>query len=159
VAKKKISLHKGLWREEVATAAEETLISGGYKPPQAGDAMSDGTIFAGISPDTDKPMYAAAADAPQRMTFKEGKIFAAAFDAHGRKDWRVPSQRELEVLFHNRVAIGGFDSSTDSYPGSCYWSADVYADMPDSAAHAQRFSNGECAGHPNLDTFWVRCVR
>jgi Protein of unknown function (DUF1566) len=156
---KKIRLHKGLSREEIAAVAENTLTSRGVKAPEPGDTMPDGTIFVGISPDTRKSMYAAASDAPKRMTFAQAKGYAAALDAHGHKDWRVPSKGELEVLFNNRAAIGGFDSSTDSYPGSWYWSADVFVEMSDQAAYAQRFSTGECPAHPNLDTFWVRCVR
>src|SRR3954453_23306138 len=35
--------------------------------PQPGDRMQDGTIFAGVSPDTNKPMFTTPADAPLTM--------------------------------------------------------------------------------------------
>ena len=73
--------------------------------------MPDGTVLAGISPDTNKPMYATPADASLTMTFNEAQEYAAKLDAHGHKDWRVPTKAELNVLFNNRAAIGGFNVS------------------------------------------------
>ena len=90
--------------------------------PKIGDKMPDGTVFAGISPDTNKPMYATPADASLTMKFNEAQEYAAKLDAHGHKDWRVPTKAELNVLFNNRAAIGGFNV-TGSYPAGWYWSA------------------------------------
>ena len=53
--------------------------------PKIGDRMPDGTIFAGISPDTNKPMYATPADASLTMTFNNAQKFAAKLDAHGHQ--------------------------------------------------------------------------
>jgi hypothetical protein len=99
--------------------------------------MPDGTIFAGISPDTSKPMYATPADAPLTMKFNEAKGYAAKLEAHGHKDWRVPTKAELNVLFNNRAAIGGFNVS-GSYPAGWYWSSSPFI----WAAWGQRFSDG-----------------
>ena len=123
--------------------------------PKIGDKMPDGTVFAGISPDTNKPMYVTPADASLTMTFNEAKEYAARLDAHGHKDWHVPTKAELNVLFNNRAAIGGFDIS-GSLPAGWYWSA-----SPDTRWYAwgQRFSDG-CQG--NLSKGYhsaVRCVR
>jgi hypothetical protein len=74
-----------------------------------GDRMPDGTVFAGISPDTDKPMYVTPADAPLSYRFKEAKEYASKLGAHGHQDWRVPTTSELNELFNNRAAIGGFN--------------------------------------------------
>jgi len=106
--------------------------------PKIGDKMPDGTVFAGISPDTNKPMYVTPADASLTMTFNEAKEYAARLDAHGHKDWHVPTKAELNVLFNNRAAIGGFDIS-GSLPAGWYWSA-----SPDGTwgAWCQRFSDG-----------------
>jgi len=87
-----------------------------------GDKMPDGTVYAGISPDTNKPMYAPPADAPFTCTFNEARLYAAATPAHGHHDWRVPTKGELNVLFNNRAAIGGFNE-TGSYPAGWYWSS------------------------------------
>ena len=90
--------------------------------PSPGDKMPDGTVFAGISPDTNKPMYATPADASLTMMFNDAQKYAAQLDAHGHKDWHVPTKAELNVLFNNRAAIGGFNV-TGSYPAGWYWSA------------------------------------
>jgi hypothetical protein len=76
--------------------------------PNVGDKMPDGTIYAGISPDTKKAMYATPSDAPTTMTFQEASDYAAGLDALGHRDWRVPTKAELNVLFTNSAAIGGF---------------------------------------------------
>jgi hypothetical protein len=56
----------------VLDMAAATLEAGGFdpaiaepRPPEVGDTMKDGTIYAGISPDTGKPFYAMPEDAPQ----------------------------------------------------------------------------------------------
>jgi hypothetical protein len=112
--------------------------SGKATGPKVGDKMPDGTIYAGISPDTDKPMYATPADATLTMKFNDAQEYADKLDAHGHKDWRVPTEDELNVLFNNRAAIGGFDLS-GSYPAGWYWSA-----LPgnDWLAWGQSFSDG-----------------
>src|SRR5947209_19638573 len=76
-----------------------------------GERMPDGSVYAGISPDTNEPMYATPADAPLTMKWKQAMEFAARLDAHGHQDWHVPTKSELNVLFQNRAAIGGFDMS------------------------------------------------
>jgi hypothetical protein len=38
-----------------------------------------------------------------------GSKHAATLNAHGHKDWRLPTKVELDVLFNNRAAIGGFE--------------------------------------------------
>jgi Protein of unknown function (DUF1566) len=120
-----------------------TLQAGGWiatppAEPQVGDKMPDGTVFAGISPDTKKPMYATPADAPLTMTFNEARKYAKKLDAHGHNDWRVPSKAELNELFNNRAAIGGFNV-TGSYPAGWYWSGTQFLAWN---ALAQRFSEG-----------------
>jgi hypothetical protein len=107
--------------------------------PKPGDKMADGTVFAGISPDTNKPMYATPGDVPLTMKWKQAMYYAFDLDAHGHKDWRVPTKGELNVLFKNRAAIGGFDES-GLYPGGWYWSSSqtIYAGY----AWDQRFSDG-----------------
>lgn len=89
---------------------------------KVGAAMLDGSIYAGISPDTGKPIYATPKDAPLTCAFKEAGKYAANLDTHGRRDWRVPTRAELKVLFHNRAAIGGFDTSGSNTAG-WYWSS------------------------------------
>ena len=123
--------------------------------PQVGDKMDDGTIFAGVSPDTNKPMYATPADAPLTYTFNQAQKYAANLDANGHKDWRAPTKGELNVLFNNRAAIGGFNE-TGSDPAGWYWSSSqgYYGDAWD-----QRFSDGsQNASFKGYDSS-LRCVR
>ena len=120
-----------------------------------GDKMPDGTVFAGISPDTNKPMYATPADASLTMKFNEAKEYAATLDAHGHKDWHVPTKAELNVLFNNRAAIGGFNVA-GSNPAGWYWSASPNFDW---LAWGQRFSDGFQGLNRKVNHSAVRCVR
>jgi hypothetical protein len=123
--------------------------------PKIGDKMPDGTVYAGISPDTNKPMYATTADAPLTLKFNKATEYAAQLDAHGHRDWHLPTKNELNALFNNRAAIGGFDIS-GSYPASWYWSA-----TPDNKwdAWGQRFSDGWQNCNRKVDDSPVRLVR
>lgn len=107
--------------------------------PQVGDKVPDGTIYAGTSPETGEPMYAAPNDAPLTMKWKDAMEFAAKFKGHGHDDWRVPTRSELNVLFNNRAAIGGFNE-TGSRPNGWYCSSSLdYFNI----AWGQRFSDGQ----------------
>ena len=117
---------------------------------ELGDKRPDGTILAGTSPDTGKPMYTTPADAPLTMNFKKAADYAKTLNEEkylGHDDWRVPTRAELNVLFNNRAAIGGFNVS-GSDPAGWHWSAtpyDIYYDM--YVAWCQRFRDG--AQHRN----------
>jgi hypothetical protein len=124
-----------------------------------GDKMPDGTIYAGISPDTKEPMYAAPADAPLTMKFNEARRYAAGLDACGHKDWRVPTMAELQVLFNNRAAIKGFKEDHDFLSGeNWYWASNSEKTMT-TVAWSQFF--GEGSQFPNLKDcdLSVRLVR
>ena len=117
--------------------------------------MPDGTVFAGISPDTYKPMYATPADASLTMTFNDAQKYAARLVAHGHQDWRLPTREELDLLFNNRAAIGGFDV-TGSSPASWYWSATPSADGVHASSVSAMFIRG---GNSRVIYSAVRCVR
>jgi uncharacterized protein DUF1566 len=125
--------------------------------PQIGDEMEDGTIYAGISPNTHEAMYATPADAPLTYTFNQAQKYAKKLDAHGHKDRRVPSKGELNVLFQNRAAIGGFDAS-GSDPAEWYWSASL-VNYGFDVAWAQRFSDGYQYDNTRRNDSSLRCVR
>lgn len=134
---------------------------------QVGEKMPDGTVFAVISPNTGKAMYTTQADAPLTYTFREAQRYGGRLNAdrhHGHTDWKAPDKDELNVLFHNRAAIGGFND-TGSDPASSYWSRseecyfgedDHYYD---SNAWAQRFSDGSQNLYNKITTASVRFVR
>lgn len=120
-----------------------------------GEKMHDGTIYAGISPDTGKAMYATPADASLAMTFNEAKEYATRLDAHGHKDWHVPTKAELNVLFNSRAAVGGFNV-TASFPAGWYWSASPGNEW---GAWGQRFSDGAQLNYTKRGPSSVRPVR
>ena len=123
---------------------------------EIGERMPDGTVYAGISPDTGKAMYATAADAPLTFTFNQTQKYAANLDANGHKDWRVPTRAELNVLYENRAAIGGFND-TGSTPAGWYWSSSQYGGY--GVAWAQRFSDGHQSNYGRYFVSSLRCVR
>jgi hypothetical protein len=63
--------------------------------PKVGDNMPDGTVFAGISPDANKPMYVTPADESLKMTFNKAQKYASNLDAHGHTDRPVPPKTWL----------------------------------------------------------------
>jgi hypothetical protein len=127
----------------------------GKTAPQIGDKMEDGTVYAGISPDTGKAMYATPADAPLTYTFNQARKYAQHLDAYGHKDWRAPTKAELNVLFRNRAAIGGFDIS-GSYPSGWYWSS---SQLNLFSAWEHRFSDGVQGYNFKVFVSSLRCVR
>jgi len=90
--------------------------------PPVGAKMPDGTLYAGVSPDTARPMYATPRDAPLTLTFEQALNYAACLEAHGHRDWRVPTWEELNVLIKAHSSIGNFDT-TRSVSAGRYWAS------------------------------------
>ena len=126
--------------------------------PSPGDAMPDGTIFAGISPDTDKPMYTTQADAPLTMKWGAAMQYADGLDAHGHQDWRMPTKGELNMLWENRDKgkLKGTFNETSSERAGWYWSS---AEFDIFNARAQRFSDGTQDWNYKGFVSSLRCVR
>jgi hypothetical protein len=123
-----------------------------------GDEMPDGMIYAGISPDTHKPMYATPKDAPGTYPFNEAAKYANNLDAHGHHDFHVPSKGELDVLWENRNKgkLKGTFNETGSTPAGWYWSSSQYFNF---GSWTQRFSDGfQVYDTRNLGSS-LRCVR
>ena len=91
---------------------------------QVGDVMDDRTIFAGISPDTGRPMFALPCDASLTMTWHDAATYAGslAWREHPRGTFRLPTKNELKVIFEHRAQIGGFNE-TGSPDERLYWSS------------------------------------
>jgi hypothetical protein len=159
---KKIRLHKPLSNAVTKKIARQTLISGGFTKQQTADAsgnepvhtgigasMPDGTVYAGSSPNNGRPLYVTPADAARDMYFDEATAYAAALDAHGHKDWRLPTRDELHSLRENRDAIGGFGRGH-------YWSS---TPSRNTAIWAENFAVGKRYTFPRDASMSVRCVR
>ena len=139
--------------DNIATAAASPAV---LKP---GDRMQDGTISAGFSPDTVRPMYTTSHDAPLAYTFNEAAEYAKQLNAQrhlGYDDWRAPSEAELDSLWKNRDQGALKGTFNLIGPASFYWSS---TGVEATLACAQRFSNGH--------QYWIdkgvlsslRCVR
>ena len=134
-------------------------VIGEFTTPTVGLRMTDGTICAGISPGTGKLMYTTPEDAPRQYTFADAPKYAQRLNrerAFGYSDWRVPSEDELDVLFKNRDAIGGFDQ-TGVRPQGWYWSSSQK--KPGNHARGQRFSDGHRSSTNARAGASLRCVR
>jgi hypothetical protein len=55
---------------------------------QPGDRLADGTIYAGVSPDTGRRMFTTAGRASLTMSWEAAMQYAATLDAHGHQDCR-----------------------------------------------------------------------
>lgn len=175
--------------------------SGPQGCPNIGNTCTDGSIYAGLSPDGNVAMYTTPADAGQ-FSWNDGTTnyvdtamqnclssspgaeascqtgeantallvalgttpspapYVAArhcdnLDAHGQTDWHLPAQDELNVLWVNRVAIGGFNV-TGSFPAGHYWSS---SELDNNNASLQRFSDGNQLTVNKASGLSVRCVR
>src|SRR4051812_16634024 len=93
--------------------------------PKIGELMPDGTIYAGISPRTGKWIFAAAADAPGRYSFRKAANYTKNLCAHGHRDFQVPSRSVLDVLWQNRTEgkLRGTFNETGAVPAGWYWSS------------------------------------
>ena len=116
--------------------------------------MPDGTVYAGISPDTHRRLYTTPEDVPFTWKFNDAQRFALDFKGYAHEDWRVPTKGELNVLFQNRATIGGF-SETGSGPVGWYWSSSQY----NTTAWEQRFNDGRQLSSFKDDLSSLRLVR
>jgi hypothetical protein len=123
----------------------------------AGGKMPDGSIYAGVSPDTNRDMYTTPADAPASYTWSQAIRYCRGLSASGHHDWRMPTLSELAVQFNNRTDIGGFNESGKMKNASgYYWSS---LEVGDAAAWGQRFSDGLHEDFSKDLVSSVRCVR
>ena len=105
--------------------------------PTPGTICQNGSIYAGVSPDGNVPLYTTPADAPGALEWgsfgttrgttsttagETNTETLAAFgasahpaahycdslSAHGSDDWYLPAKDELAVLYTNNAAIGAF---------------------------------------------------
>jgi hypothetical protein len=125
--------------------------------PAPGRRMPDGTIYAGISPDSDKALYTTIEDAPATFPWIKAQKYCRALSASRQRDWHVPSLGELAVLFNNRASIGKFNETgyVNNAPGY-YWSS---AQVGDASAWGQRFNDGYHEDLSKTQDSLVRCVR
>ena len=84
-------------------------------------------------------------DFPNKMNLGDAKIACAAL-AEG---WRLPTRSELDTLYQNRVAIGGFS-------GNYYWSS---MESGKNSTWILSIVNGNEVGSDKDDMNYVRVIR
>lgn len=133
-----------------------------------GTVMPDDTIYAGVSPDTGKDFFVAAHDTRETLDWDQASDYARRSTDHGHHDWRLPTRKELDVLFNNRAAIGGFNKTGHPIDGYYWSSTEGVEDREDGFtkivqderfAQGQRFTEGaQCDLRKDL-AHSVRLVR
>lgn len=91
-----------------------------HKELQTDDVTQDGAVLAGISPDTGKPFFAAAADEAAPMDWEQARRTANLKSLRTGVVWRLATDAEHAVLSKNRdvgALRGTFNNS------AWYWSA------------------------------------
>lgn len=112
-----------------------------------GATLSDGTVYAGHSPDNGAPLYVMPEDLKPSVNWFGAKKARTVYG--GYADWRLPTATELNLLFENQHMIGNFVVDW-------YWSVD---EDTEAYAHVQHFSNGYCTSHFKNLVNRVRLVR
>jgi Protein of unknown function (DUF1566) len=127
---------------------------------QPGDEMADGTIYAGVSPDTGKPIYTTPADAPGVYSLSEAEKYAKKLKAHGHHDFRIPSTGELNVLWENRDKGKLKNTFNETGAGSAawYWTSQRFVHVH-NLTYAQRFNDGKQGGNDMGLSSSLRLVR
>lgn len=95
-----------------------------------------------------------ATDSDSGVLGKQDHLAAQAcadLTSNGHDDWYLPSLDELNVLYINRAAVGGFNTD-----GNYYWSS---TEHNNNTVRSQRFSDGVQNFSNKNNTFLVRCVR
>ncbi len=161
-----------------ATLFSPALSTGAPPAPVPGKAMRDGTIHAGVSPVTGKPMYTTPLNAPRpdvekKMNWFEADrhweaaiLYCRAFKGHGHNDWRLPARAELEIMMaasDKGALAGSFQLASGEM--DLYWTSEQYK-IYDYAAWALRPQEPDADGN-KYKVFWafkdtkaqVRCVR
>jgi len=125
-----------------------------------GSRMPDGTVYAGISPDFNKPLFVLPSDAPLNMTWQQAASYAAGLEGadHAKATFRLPTDRELGLIFRNKAAIGGFHETNDMTPDAVYWSSDYAASDSDSL-RVHHFGEGQIFTAEKTEQHRVRLVR
>lgn len=143
-----------------------------------GTACADGAIYAGTS--SGNRIYAAAADEGMYQWRTTNSILVGssqtdgvtntdamiAFPTHPAAEacrakgpeWYLPAIIELDVLYTNRVAIGGFNAS-GSWPDGFYWSSSHEPTEFATWALLNNFSNGVNGVSFATGSIPIRCVR
>lgn len=131
---------------------------------EIGNKMPDGTIFAGVSPDTGENMFVMPQGPLGTFKWEKAMRYAADLDAYDHQDWALPTKDELNVIFNNSTKIGkAGDAFTEggSDNSYSYWSSEVLGKrmFDRNFVWQQNFSNGKGLNGTKSFDLYVRPVR
>ena len=126
---------------------------GGGGGLEVGDSHAGG-IFAGYTGDASYNVYeliAAPRDAPNLYNYdwSPAVSYCNSLSANGYSDWYLPDLGELDTLYENQGAIGGFFTGW-------YWSS---TEHDTSRAYRKSFGSGSPDNMEKDFSYSVRCVR
>ncbi len=136
--------------------------------PATGSTMEDGTIYAGRL-SGGKQLFAMPVDAGSAasgklsLTFNKAVKYVEALNKEeylGHSDWRLPTIKELNVLYYarNKGALTGTFNEAASGRDGAYWSCSpsYYAD---NSVKYKSFVSGKSRDSAAGDKFFIRLVR
>ena len=126
--------------------------------PEIGDMMPDGTIYAGVSPTTHQPMYAAPEGTPLRMDFNAVAQYTEELQVGDKGDFRIPDIAELQVLVDNKDkgAMKGTFNVIETNDIGWYWSSTRIGDI---SAWCLQVRTDHKKPYSTKERCLVRCVR
>jgi hypothetical protein len=134
---------------------------------QIGHVLPDGTVYAGISLDKNKPLFVRPQDETLTMKWCDAMEYAANFEGHGKQkgSFRLPTPREMRMILDNHEKIPGL-RITDQFQGvaNYYWTSKKprpkeYNDHNLCSAWAEHFmGDGYSDYWPEYDRCSVRLV-
>ncbi len=95
--------------------------------PEVGDQMQDGSVYAGLTADGKRQIFAMPEDFDVKLTFNEAAKRVAELNADhvlGHDDWQIPTLKSLSALQKNQNE--GKFNDTFSTKGEGYWSSTKY---------------------------------
>jgi hypothetical protein len=132
-------------------------------PYGIGTKMKDGTIYAGISPDTRTPMFVMPKDERHNTRLSWLKTTIARLNRRkkrGHNDWRLPTFAELYVLYKNQNK-GALSKTFNAKAGDVqgwYFSSAVAGKPEENCLWAIKFMNGQAKKLWQDNDYSVRLV-
>lgn len=149
----------------MAAEAEANALRAAAESASVGDVMPDGSLYAGLSPTAQQPMFAMPADAGLAMTFNEAAAYTRSLNTQktlGHQDWRLPDKEELKILIDNR-SKGAFEDTYDvtglETDGDYHSSTTVTNPTSGELIEARNIGDGSITRINKSVKAGVRCIR
>lgn len=95
---------------------------------------------------------------PGRMTWDGAWAYARSLKLDNKKDWRLPTARELETLLDRSVYRPAMRAEVPFRDNRSYWSATTFKENAESAWIVM-FDGAYVLSYGKANPYYVRCVR